>query len=402
MLNFDAARAQLIAAAQPIERYITLELDHCLNRVLAEDIVALNDSPPSDVSTLDGYAIATRDIQLDSQGQSETRLHVTQRIVAGQTGHALKAGEAARIFTGAAMPAGADAIVAQESAHREGDHIHFSIRPAAFDDVRRQGADFKAGDTLLQNGTRLSPAHLGLAASSGLATLKLHDRLRVALLTSGDEVIPPGQALRPGCIYNANATLLYALLVQIGCDISHHEHLPDNFDTTRDTLARIAGECDVLLTSGGVSVGDEDHIKAAVDSLGRIDLWKVRMKPGKPLAFGFVAETPFIGLPGNPVSGFATFVLFARPFLLAQMGANTRALRPLRLPAAFTHTRLSDRREFARGRITSAQGVELYANQGPGILSSLCWADALVELPENTTIAQGDLVNVHLLAELLA
>jgi molybdopterin molybdotransferase len=402
MLDFDAARAQLIAAAQPIGRYTTLALESCLNRVLAEDAVAPSDSPPNDVSTLDGYAIATRDLQPDSPDQSGTRLHVTQRIAAGQTGHALKAGEAARIFTGAAMPSGADAIVAQESAQREEDYVRFSIQPAAFDDVRRQGADFKAGDKLLQQGTRLSPAQLGLAASSGLATLRVRDRLRVALLTSGDEVIPPGQPLRPGCIYNANAALLHAMLAQLGCEISHQEHLPDDLVTTRNTLARIAGECDVILTSGGVSVGDEDHIKAAVESLGRIDLWKVRMKPGKPLAFGFVAETPFIGLPGNPVSGFATFVLFARPFLLAQMGASVPALRPIRLPAAFSRTRLSERREFARGRITTEQTIELYANQGAGILSSLSWAEALVELPENATIAHDDPVNVYLLAELLA
>lgn len=373
-------------------------IEHALHRVLAEDALALCDSPPSDVSTLDGYAIAASDLA----PSGETRLRVSQRIAAGSVGAALGAGEAARIFTGAAMPPGADAIVAQESARMEGDKVCFSVRPDVFDDVRRQGADFRTADRLLPQGTRLKPAHLGLLASAGIATLRVHTPLRIALLTSGDEVIAPGLPLRPGGIYNANAAMLRGLLLDMGCKVTFERHLPDDLETTRRTLTEAAGACDVILTSGGVSVGEEDHIKSAVQSLGRLDLWKVRMKPGKPLAFGYVADTPFIGLPGNPVSGFATFALFARPFLLKSMGAEVNALRPLRLPAAFSHTRMSDRREFARGRITAQQSVELYANQGSGILSSLSWAEALVELPENTPIAPGDQVNVHLLSELFA
>jgi molybdopterin molybdotransferase len=398
MLDFAAARRQLIDAAIPIHRLTQCPLDEGLNHVLAEDVHALCDSPPSDVSILDGYAIAT----VDLAPNGETRLHVTQRIAAGSVGLPLGQGEAARIFTGAALPSGADAIVAQEAATHTGERVHFSVHPTPFDDVRRRGADFHAGQILVTRGTRLSPANLGLIASSGVSHLKVFEPLRVALLTSGDEVTVPGLPLRPGCIYNANATLLHGLLRQLGCQISHQIHLPDNFVATRDALAQIAGECDVILTSGGVSVGDEDHIKAAVESLGRIDLWKVRMKPGKPLAFGYVEDTPFIGLPGNPVSGFAVFTLFARPFLLKRMGAQVGDLRPLRLPAAFSTTRTSDRCEFARGRITPEQSIELYVNQGSGILSSLSWAEALVELPENTLIHPGDLVSVHLLSELLA
>ena len=262
--------------------------------------------------------------------------------------------------------------------------------------------DFRAGDILVPAGTRLGPAHLGLAASAGIAELVVHDRLRVTLLTSGDEVIPPGHPLLPGQIYNANGPMLRGLLEQLGCEIIHADHHPDHLDATRATLERVAGDCDVILTSGGVSVGEEDHIKAAVESLGRIDMWKVRMKPGKPLAFGQVAGTPFIGLPGNPVSGFATFLLFARPYLLARMGARVAPLRSIRLPAAFARPVAGDRRDFARGRITPDQRVELYANQGSGILSSLTWAEGLVEIPEHATVAPGDLVDVHLLAELLA
>lgn len=398
MLDFARARALLIEAAQPIERRATLPLEACLGRVLAGDARALTDSPPADVSTLDGYAIATRDLAQ----AGETRLRITQRIAAGQTGVPLQPGEAARIFTGAAMPLGADAIVAQESARREDGDVIFKHHPAPFEDVRRQGADFRAGEVLIHAGTRLTAAHLGLAASGGLASLTVRDRLRVALLTSGDEVTPPGQPLAPGHIYDANGPMLRSLVEQLGCTISHVEHLPDDFATTRATLERLADECDVILTSGGVSVGEEDHIKAAVESLGRIDLWKVRMKPGKPLAFGQVAGTPFIGLPGNPVSGFATFLLFAKPFLLARMGASVPPLRSLRLPAAFARPVASDRREFARARINADQHVEHYSNQNSGILSSLTWADALVEIPEHTTIAPGDLVHVYLLAELLA
>ncbi len=398
MLDFETARRVLIDAAQPISRVTHCGLDEGLNRVLAEDVCALADSPPSDVSTLDGYAIATADLA----PSGETQLRITQRIAAGSVGQPLGQGESARIFTGAALPSGANAIVAQEAATQTGENLVFSVRPAPFDDVRRQGADFHASQILLKCGIRLNPVHLGLIASSGVSRLGVYAPLRVALLTSGDEVTAPGLALRPGCIYNANATLLLGLLRQLGCQISHQIHLPDDFAATRDALAKIAGECDVILTSGGVSVGEEDHIKAAVESLGRIDLWKVRMKPGKPLAFGDVAGTPFIGLPGNPVSSFATFALFARPFLLKRMGATVTDLRPLRLPAAFNTTRMSDRREFARGRITAEQHIELYANQGSGVLSSLSWAEALVELPENTLIHPGDLVNVHLFSELLA
>ena len=398
MLDFAQARRLLIDAGQAIERTATCALDEALNRVLAEDALALCDSPPSDVSTLDGYAIVTAD--LVPRGAS--CLHVSQRIAAGSVGLPLKAGEAARIFTGAALPAGANAIVAQEHAQRSGEQVCFDARPAPFEDVRRQGADFHSGHILAPRGTRLTPALLGLLASAGISHVKVFEPLRVALLTSGDEVIPPGQPLRPGCIFNANAPLLRGLLEQMGCHISHQEHLPDNFEATQQRLAAMAKECDVILTSGGVSVGDEDHIKAAVESLGRIELWKVRMKPGKPLAFGYVGDTPFIGLPGNPVSGFATFVLLARPFLLKRMGASVADLRPLRLPAGFSTTRMSDRLEFARARITPEQHIELYANQGSGILSSLAWAEALVELPENTLIHTGDLVNVHLFNELLA
>ncbi len=398
MLEFAAARAQLLAAAHPIDRSETLPLEQGLGRVLAEDARARTPSPPSDVSALDGYAIATHDLV----AEGETRLTVTQRIAAGQTGTALRPGEAARIFTGAALPPGADAIVAQESARREGDEVAFSVRPAPFEDARRQGDDFRADDVLAPAGTRLSAAHLGLIASGGIDRLTVRDRLRVALLTSGDEVVPAGQPLAPGQIHNANAPMLHGLLEQLGCEISHAEHLPDDFDQTRTVLQRVAGECDVILTSGGVSVGEEDHIKPVVDALGALDLWKVRMKPGKPLAFGQVLGTPFIGLPGNPVSGFVTFLLFARPFLLARMGAKAPPLRPLRLPASFTRPVASDRREFARARLTANQHVELYANQGSGILSSLAWAEALAEIPEHTPIAPGDTVNVYLLAELLA
>jgi len=398
MLDFAEARARLIAAAQSIDRDLTLPLEACLGRVLADDARALSASPPADVSNLDGYAIATRDLA----PTGETRLKVAQRIAAGQTGRPLRPREAARIFTGAALPAGANAIVAQESTRREGEDVIFTTRPSPFEDVRRQGADFRAGEVLVPAGTRLGPAHLGLAASGGLATLKVRDRLRVALLTTGDEVTPPGQPLAPGHIYNANAPLLRALLEGLGCTISHAAHLPDDLAATRAVLQQVARECDVILTSGGVSVGEEDHVKAAVESLGALDLWKVRMKPGKPLAFGWVEGTPFIGLPGNPVSGFATFLLFARPFLLARMGADVPSLRPLRLPAAFARPTASDRREFARARIGADQRIELYADQGSGILRSLTWADALVEIPEYTTVAPGDLVHVHLLAELLA
>ncbi|MFZ5580609.1 MAG: gephyrin-like molybdotransferase Glp [Pseudomonadota bacterium] len=398
MLDFDTARQRLLDAARSIERSESLPLEHALGRVLAEDVRARTPSPPCHVSTLDGYAIATRDLA----AYGETRLRVSQRIAAGQTGDTLRPGESARIFTGAAVPPGADAIVAQEATRRERDAVIFTARPAPFEDIRRQGADFKADAILLPTGTRLGPAHLGLLASGGIDRPRVRERLRVALLTTGDEVVPAGQPLAPGQIHNANAPMLRGLLDRLGCAISHCEHLPDDFETTRATLAKVAGECDVILTSGGVSVGEEDHIKPAVDALGQLDLWKVRMKPGKPVAFGQVLDTPFIGLPGNPVSGFVTFLLLARPYLLARMGAREALPKPLRLPTAFAVQRPGERRDFARARISADQRVELFANQGSGILGSLSWADALAEIPENTTIAPGDMINVYPLAELLA
>ena len=238
MLEVASARTRLLDAAQSIDRTESLPIESCQGLVLAEDTRSMSDSPPSDVSTLDGYAIATRDLATEG----ETRLRVAQRIAAGQTGSLLEPGTTARIFTGAAMPPGADAIVAQEATRREGDEIVFAYCPAPFEDVRRQGEDFHTGDVLVPAGTRLTPAHLGLAASGGVDRCAVFGRLRVALLTSGDEVTPAGQPLQPGHIYNANGPMLRGLLEQLGCEISHVEHLPDDFETTRATLERIAPE----------------------------------------------------------------------------------------------------------------------------------------------------------------
>ncbi len=397
MLDFASARARLIEAARPIERCTRLPVEDGLGRILAADARALSDSPPADVSTLDGYAIATRDLAPEGM----TRLHVAQRIAAGQTGRLLQPGEAARIFTGAALPPGADAILAQEAVQREGEDILFNAHPAPFEDVRRRGADFHAGELLAAGGTRLGPAHLGLLASAGIATLEVRERLRLALLTTGDEVIPPGRPLRPGQIYDGNGPMLRGLLQGLGCEIIRQAHLGDDPQATRAALREAAAEADVILSCGGVSVGEEDHVKAAVEALGRIDLWQVRMRPGKPLAFGQVGDTPFIGLPGNPISAFVTFLLLARPYLLARMGAQVPPLRPLRLPAGFARP-AAPRREFARGWITAEQRIELFADQGSGILSALARAEVLVEIPEHTAITPGDPVSVYLLAELLA
>lgn len=398
MLDFASARQLLIDAAQPIARTRRLSLADALNTVLSEDVKALTDSPPFDVSTLDGYAIATADLSADD----ETQLQVTQRIAAGSLGRTLTRGECARIFTGAQLPPGANAIVAQENVALLDGAIRFASRPAPYEDVRRQGADFRAEQMLLPQGTRLNAAHLGLLASAGIATVEVFQPLRVALLTTGDELIEPGEALQPGCIYNANASLLRGLLQGLGCHITQLQHIADDPAQTRLALAQAADGCDVIITTGGVSVGEEDHMRAAIEALGTIQLWRVRMKPGKPLAFGQIGQTPIIGLPGNPVSTFATFVLFARAFLLKRMGAQVPTLRPLHLPARFSTQRLSDRLEFARARITADQGIELYPRQNSGILSSLSWADVLVEIPEQTLIAEGDLLRVHLLCELMA
>lgn len=397
----DDALAELLAQAQPLagmEQVRTFDAD---GRVLAQDLVSQLQVPPHDNSSMDGYAVRSREI-----ADEGVTLPVTQRIPAGSAPAPLAPGSAARIFTGAPVPQGADAIVMQEDTEPAGEHSVRILRaPVAGQWIRRSGEDVTRGAVVLARGHRLDPAALGLAASIGADRLTAARRPRVALFSTGDELVMPGdvppEQMRPGAIYNSNRFFLQALLRRLGCEVSDFGIVPDAREATVRALDLAAGEHDLILTSGGVSVGEEDHVKPAVQSLGTLDLWQIAIKPGKPFAHGRVRSAHFIGLPGNPVSSFVTFLLLVRPFLLKLQGATDVAMRATTVPAAFDWPRADKRREFLRVRRNAAGAVELFANQSSGVLTSAVWADGLVDNPAGTTIARGDPVRFLALAELL-
>lgn len=395
MLSTDAARARLLAGARPLADTETVPADRALGRVLATPLTAAVAVPPLDNSAMDGYALRQADCSGDAW------LPVGQRIPAGQVGAVLAPGTAARIFTGAPVPAGADAVVMQEDCETDGDRVRIRRCPRPGANIRRAGEDIQVGQTVLDAGTRLGPAQLGVAAAVGAAELTVYRRLKVAVFFTGDEIVMPGQPLAPGRIYNSNRATLRALLGQLGCDIVDLGQVPDRLDATQAVLEQAATSADVVVTSGGVSVGEEDHVKAALERLGRIEMWKVAMKPGKPLVYGRVGDADFLGLPGNPVSAFVVFCLFARPFLLARMGACPAPLPAYTVTAGFDWPKAGQRREFLRARIEAGRAV-VYPNQGSGVLTSLAWADGLVDIAAGATVQAGDPVPFLPLAELLA
>jgi molybdopterin molybdotransferase len=338
-----------------------------------------------------------------------TTLTVAQRIPAGSVGHTLAPGTAARIFTGAPVPHGADAVVMQEVCRLDGDQLTIDHVPHAGEWVRRRGEDIAVGQTVLHAGQSLGPAELGVAASVGAAHLTVYRRLRVALFSTGDELAMPGEPLKPGGIYNSNRYTLKTLLEGLGCVVTDMGIVPDQRDATRAVLREAAQGHDLILTSGGVSVGEEDHVKPAVDAEGELALWKIAIKPGKPLAFGQVrkvgagntADTAaFIGLPGNPVSSFVTFLILVRPFILAAQGSTAGPPRGLQMRADFAW-KGDPRREFLRCRMNDRGGLELFPNQSSGVLTSCTWADGLVDNPAGQAIAAGDSVRFLPFSELL-
>ena len=417
LLSLDEALARLTAGATAarITEVDTVSTFDALGRVLAADVVSAIDLPPADNSSMDGYALRVADAS-----EAGARLQISQRIPAGVVGTALLAGTVARIFTGAQVPAGADAVVMQEDCEPvEGDAVRVTKPPSLGQWIRRRGEDVCSGSTVLAHGLRLTPQALGLAAGVGAATLAVVRRPRVALFSTGDELVMPGavapHALPPGAIYNSNRYTLRGLLQVAGCDVSDLGIVPDRLDATRDALRRAAVANDLILTSGGVSVGEEDHIRPAVAAEGRIELWQVAIKPGKPLAFGAVRRTAaqgalrsdgvdealFIGLPGNPVSSFVTFLLAVAPVLRAMQGLPAALPEALPLPAHFDWPRPDRRREFLRVRRNAAGGLDLYPNQSSGVLTSAVWADGLVDNPPGHAIAHGELVAYRPLAALI-
>lgn len=421
LMALDDALAVLLDTVAPVwpsERVTTFEAD---GRVLARTVVSGLHVPPHDNSSMDGYAVRLADLALATTDQV-VELPVAQRIAAGHVGTVLQPRTVARIFTGAPVPQGADAVVMQEDVtllERDGmAFARFQSPPAVGAWIRRAGEDVKRGEPLLLAGRRLGPAELGLAASLGLAELEVACRPRVALLSTGDELVMPGtvppEAMPPGAIYNSNRFFLKALLKRFGCVVTDLGIVPDQRDATVAALADAARTHDVILTSGGVSVGEEDHIKPAVERLGALGLWQIGMKPGKPFAHGHVnrpvqsdrADAPgaahFIGLPGNPVSSFVTFLLLVRPFLLRMQGVQDVSCPSIRLPAHFAVPKADKRREFLRVRRNSQGGLDLFPNQSSGVLTSAAWGDGVVDNPAGQVIAHGDMVRYLSFADLMA
>ncbi len=422
----DEALAALLDFASPLDGEDALATFDADGRVLAQDVVSALQVPPQDNSAMDGYAVRCADVAPDG-----AVLQVSQRIPAGSSGQPLQARSVARIFTGAPIPAGADAVVMQEDCEVVDETTPVQVRikaaPKLGQWIRRAGEDVTRGAVVLSKGERLTPASLGLAASIGMNSLAVARQPRVALFSTGDELVMPGEVaperMKPGAIYNSNRFFLRALLRRAGCVVTDLGIVPDRRDATIEALRGAAQNHDLILTSGGVSVGEEDHIKPAVQALGQLELWQLAMKPGKPFAYGKISRSVrpelveglagattgsartdfahFIGLPGNPVSSFVTFLLLVRPFLLKLQGMARTAPVAMALPAHFEVPRADKRREFLRVRRNAAGGLDLFANQSSGVLTSAVWGDGVVDNPAGRTIAKGDVVQFIAFSELM-
>jgi molybdopterin molybdotransferase len=387
LLSVDDALAQLLAGARPVAEIEQVPTMEATGRVLAQAQTSTMDVPPMDNSAMDGYAVRLSDLS-----SAEKKLKVAQRIAAGSVGRPLEPGTAARIFTGAPVPPGADAIVMQEHCSVSGDFVLIRNSPRKGEWIRVTGSDIRKGGAVLTAGKRLLPQDAGLAASVGIKSLPVYRKLRLGLFFTGDELVMPGDPLPPGRIYNSNRFTLNGLAAAFGCEVRDYGIVPDNLDKTREVLRKAAAENDLIVTSGGVSVGDEDHVKPAVEAEGSLLMWKIAMKPGRPLAFGKVKNAAFIGLPGNPVSSFVTFLIFVRPFLLKSQGQADVAPRAIDARADFDWPEPDPRREFLRVKWNAQGGLELYPTQDSAVLTSTAWADGLVDNPAQHAIRKGDRV----------
>jgi molybdopterin molybdotransferase len=395
LLSVDEALERLLAGARPVAGTETVATLAATGRVLAAAQRSTMNVPPMDNSAMDGYAVRLADLKGPSPG-----LRVTQKILAGSVGEPLMPGTAARIFTGAPVPPGADAIVMQEDANAEGDQVVVKKIPQSGEWIRRVGSDIRSGAAVLSAGIRLRPQDTGLAASVGIASLPVYRRVRLALFFTGDELVMPGDPLPPGRIYDSNRFTLNGLAGTFNCEVSDYGIVPDSLEATRAVLRRAASECDVIVTSGGVSVGEADFVKPAVEAEGELLMWKIAMKPGRPLAFGRVGRSAFIGLPGNPVSSFVTFLLFVRPFLLRTQGIAEVRPRAVAARADFDWPDPDARREFLRVKWNARGGLDLYPTQDSAVLMSTAWADGLVDNPPNHAIRPGDTVSFMPYSEL--
>lgn len=393
LLAIQNAIEQMLAAVKPPSEVQRLPLLQLPGRVLAQDIVSSINVPPQDNSAMDGYAIRYADLGLGS-------LRIAQRIPAGSLGAPLERGTAARIFTGAPIPPDADTVVMQEDVSCEGDQLTINepdIKKGQH--IRPLGQDIASGSTVLAKGRRCQSQDVGLLASIGLSEASVYVPLKVALISTGDELVEPGEPLRDGQIYNSNRYMLSAFIRSLGCELIDGGIVEDDYELTCRRLADLALQADLIVSTGGVSVGEEDHVKGAVEALGALALWKLNIKPGKPVAFGRVSETPFIGLPGNPTSSFVTFCVVARPYILRSSGQH--AIDPVltQVSAGFDWPRSGTRQEYVRV-LVDHKTAHLYNNQSSGVLASTSWANALAVIEPGQRFQQGGLIDVLLFSEL--
>jgi molybdopterin molybdotransferase len=402
LMSADDALSFLIDSASVTVMTEAVSLDDSLGRILASDIHSTINVPGFDNSAMDGYTIALNDNQV---AQENLSFDVVDRIAAGSTGNDLKIGNAARIFTGAPIPNGANTVVMQEECTLSEDKSQITVKRAINlnENIRPTGNDILKDNVILSSGRQIKPQDISLAASVGVGELVVFKKIKVGVFFTGDELVEPGNPLTPGKIYNSNRYALVALLKRVGCDVINLGNIEDKLDATCEALEALESQCDLIMTTGGVSVGEEDHVKPAVEKLGELNLWKIRMKPGKPLAYGKVKQTPFIGLPGNPVSSFVTFCIFSLPFIKKMQGNSNYESKILKVKTNFDCKRAKPRREYARVRIdhsTETPLANLFPKQGSDVMSSVVWADGIIEIPENTTFETGTILNYYSMSEL--
>lgn len=398
LLSLKQALAELKARVIPIEASEQVPLKESLGRVLAQDLISNINVPPADNSAMDGYALCASDVShLD-----EFELLVSQRICAGETGEKLEANTAVRIFTGAPIPEGADVVVMQENCeyNPEKGTVLIKQKVQSGSNVRNAGEDICEGTTILKAGQKLRAQDVGLAASVGFAELSVKKRITVAVFFTGDELCNPGETPKAGQIFNSNRYTLTGLLNSLGCDVIDLGNVEDTLESTIEAMKTAAEQADLVMTSGGVSVGEEDHVRKALEHLGQLDMWRVNIKPGKPFAFGKITssnkQTPFIGLPGNPVSVFATFCIFARPFILQTQGVSNTRVISYQVPSGFVLDGRESRNEYLRVRLdideAGQSSLNLYPNQSSGVLTSASWATGFAFIPANTIVKKGQVV----------
>lgn len=392
LLSFAEAKSKLIDTARSVDDTESMDLADAAQRVLAEDLRSSIAVPGFDNTAMDGYAV-----RAEEAASPGAQLPVSQRVAAGESPPALKPGTAARVFTGAPLPAGADAVVMQEDCSEAGGVVTIAAPPSRGQFVRLAGSDIASGSIALPKGTRLTAAAMGLAAAIGVARVQVRRRLKVAVFFTGSELLMPGTPLSAGKIYNSNRYVIRGFLASAGADIIDLGIIRDDREATREALRDAARSADLIVTSGGMSEGEEDHVIPALEREGRVDVWKIASKPGKPLAFGEVhahdRQVPFIGLPGNPVSVWSGLMTLVRPYLRRMEGDRELEPNPLRLRADFDYTVKGNRLEFVRVRANADGGLDLFRTQDSAVLSSAVWADGVAMIPAGTTVRPGDLVD---------